>query len=227
MPKIVVRYAIREIMGTAMAGAALLWPAGRIDWWPAWALVAVMLAWSTATAVVILRTNPDLLAERLGPRKGAKPWDTAIMSVVGLTTLARLVIAGFDERYGWSGSTIPPTAQVTALAVSMLANAMVVWATASNAFFSQIVRVQSERGHAVATAGPYRLVRHPAYVGSILFELAVPVLLTSWWALVPGVLNAVLFVVRTTLEDRTLHAELDGYAEYAARVRHRLVPGIW
>jgi hypothetical protein len=99
-PKLVTRYALRETMGTAIMGAALFWSAGRINWWPAWAAIAVMAAWSTATAIVILRFNPALLAERLGPRKGAKPWDTAIMSILGLAQLARYIIAGLDQRYG-------------------------------------------------------------------------------------------------------------------------------
>lgn len=220
------RYAIREVMGSVIAGVALFWPAGRIDWWPAWALVAMLLAWSTATAVVALRLSPDLLAERLGPRKGGKPWDTAIMSVVGIVTLVRLIVAGLDQRNGWT-SGIPLAAQGVALVVSALSYALVVWATASNPFFSQILRIQSERGHAVATDGPYRLVRHPAYVGTILTELAVPVLLASWWALIPGAVNAVLLVLRTALEDRTLQSELTGYAGYARQVRYRLLPGIW
>jgi len=213
-------------MGTVIAGVALFWPAGRIDWWPAWALIATLLAWSTATAIVTLRFSPDLLAERLGPRKGGKAWDTAIMSIVGILTLVRLIVAGLDQRHGWT-SGIPPAAQGVALGVSVLSYALVVWATASNAFFSQIVRIQSERGHAVATGGPYRAVRHPAYVGTILFELAVPVMLASWWALIFGGVNAVLLVLRTALEDRTLQAELTGYTDYARQVRYRLLPGIW
>jgi protein-S-isoprenylcysteine O-methyltransferase Ste14 len=98
---------------------------------------------------------------------------------------------------------------------------------ASNAFFSQVVRIQSERGHAVATGGPYHYVRHPAYIGAILYELAVPVLLASWWALIPSALGAILLILRTALEDRTLQAELTGYVDYARQVRHRLVSGIW
>ena len=172
--KLIARFAIRETMGIVFMGVALFWSAGRIDWWPAWALIAVTSAWVLATAIVILRYNPDLLAERLGPRKGAKRWDTA-----------------------------------------------------SNAYFSQIVRIQTDRGHKVATGGPYQYVRHPAYVGTILYELAVPVLLASWWALIPGGLNAILLVLRTALEDRTLQAELTGYADYARQVRYRLLPGIW
>jgi len=148
------------------------------------------------------------------------------MGIVGIATLVRLIIAGLDQRYGWT-SGIPLAAQIAALVVSALGYSLVVWATASNAFFSQIVRIQSERSHTVATGGPYRFVRHPAYVGTILTELAVPVLLASWWALIPGVLNAVLFVLRTALEDRTLQAELNGYADYACQVRYRLLPGIW
>jgi len=224
--KLIARFAIRETMGTVLLGVALFWSAGQIDWWPAWALIAVMLVWIAAMAMVILRFNPDLLAERLGPRQGGKSWDMAIMSVVGLLGLARLIVAGLDQRHGWTGD-FSLAAQIAALVVCALGYALGVWATASNAFFSQIVRIQTERGHTVATGGPYRYVRHPAYVGTILFELAVPVLLASWWALIPGGLNAILLVLRTALEDRTLQAELPGYADYARQVRHRLLPGLW
>jgi protein-S-isoprenylcysteine O-methyltransferase Ste14 len=224
--KLSVRYAIRETLGIVVMGVALFWSAGQIDWWPAWASIAVMLAWISATAIVIFRLNPDLLAERLGPRKGAKPWDTAIMSILGLTQLARYIVAGLDQRFGWTGG-LPLAAQIAALTLCVLGYALVVWATASNTFFSQIVRIQSERGHTVATGGPYRYVRHPAYVGAIVYELAVPVLLASWWAGIASGLNAILLILRTALEDRALQAELAGYAEYARQVRHRLLPGIW
>ena len=224
--QLITRFAIRETMGVVIMGVALFWSAGRFDWWPAWALLVVMLLWVTATAIVILRFNPDLLAERLGPRKGGKRWDTAIMSIVGLLGLARLIVAGLDQRYGWTGG-FPFAIQLIALVLSAAGYALGVWATASNAYFSQIVRIQTERDHAVARGGPYQYVRHPAYVGTILFELAVPVLLASWWALILGGVNAILFVIRTGLEDRDLQAELTGYADYARQVRYRLLPGIW
>jgi len=221
-----VRYAIREVLGLVVMSVALFGSAGRIDWWAAWAALGVMAAWIAATAIILFRTNPGLLAERLGPRRGAKSWDTAIMSLLGLIQLARYILAGLDQRYGWTGG-LPLAAQVAALALCILGYVLVVWATASNAFFSQIVRIQSERGHAVATGGPYRHVRHPAYAGAILYELAVPVLLASWPALIVSSLNALLLIVRTALEDRTLQAELIGYQEYVREVRYRLIPGIW
>jgi protein-S-isoprenylcysteine O-methyltransferase Ste14 len=225
--KLSARYAIRETMGIVVMGVALFWSAGRIDWWPAWASVTVMSAWIAATAIIVLFFNPDLLAERLGPRKGAKPWDTAIiMGTLGLIQLARYSLAGLDQRYGWTGG-FPPAAQVSALTVCALGYALVVWATASNPFFSQIVRIQSERGHVVIAGGPYLYVRHPAYAGAILYEAAVSVLLASWWALIASGLNVFLLILRTALEDRTLEAELGGYIDYARRVRYRLLPGVW
>ena len=224
--KVIARYALRETMGLVIMAVALFWSAGQIGWWPAWAALAVMLAWSIATAIVIFRFNPDLLAERLGPRKGAKQWDIAIISILGVTQLVRYIVAGLDQRYGWTDG-FPLVAQGAALILCFVGYALVVWATACNAFFSQIVRIQPERGHTVATGGPYQYMRHPAYFGAIVYELAVAILLASWWALVIGVLNAILLVLRTALEDRTLHAELAGYADYAGQVRYRLLPGVW
>ncbi len=224
--KLLARYALRETMGIVVMGVALLGAAGRIDWWPAWAAMGVMLAWSAATAVVILRSNPGLLAERLGPRKGAKAWDTLLMSLLGVTQLARYIVAGLDQRYGWTGG-FPLAAQGAALLLCILGYALVVWATASNAFFSQIVRVQSERGHDVVSGGPYHSIRHPAYAGAILYELAVAILLASWGALIAGGLSVGLLILRTALEDRTLQAELSGYGDYVDEVRYRLVPGVW
>jgi protein-S-isoprenylcysteine O-methyltransferase Ste14 len=224
--RLLVRYAVREALGLAVMAAALFLSAGQLAWWPAWACLAVMLSWTVATGVVILRLNPRLLAERLGPRRGAKPWDLAIMSILGLTQLARYIVAGLDHRYGWTGG-LPLAAQMAALVACVVGYALVVWATASNAFFSQIVRIQSERSHMVATGGPYHFVRHPAYVGAILFELAVPVLLASWWAMILSGLNAILLILRTALEDRTLQSELAGYADYARQVRYRLLPTVW
>jgi protein-S-isoprenylcysteine O-methyltransferase Ste14 len=104
---------------------------------------------------------------------------------------------------------------------------LVSWAMASNKFFSTTVRIQDDRGQTVTSSGPYRLVRHPGYVGFLVSNLATPLLLGSLWALIPAVVLEALVVVRTALEDRTLQAELGGYRDYARRVRYRLLPGVW
>ena len=110
---------------------------------------ASSVPWIVATAVVTLRHSPDLLAERLGPSKGAKRWDTIIMGIYGVMPLAVLVVAGLDHRFGWS-TGIGVVAQIGAFVVCCFGYALVVWATAANAYFSQIVRIQTERGHEVA-----------------------------------------------------------------------------
>ncbi len=222
----VVRYLVREAMGLLMLAATLFLPAGRLDWVMGWALVGIMLAWSTATALVVITRNPELLAERTGPRKGAKTWDMVILSIIGLATIARCIVAGLDERFGWS----PPLAvaiQVVALILFALAQGLFTWAMVANKFFSTSVRIQMERDHTVASGGPYRVVRHPGYVGYIVSSFATSLALGSLWAFIPAVLTMCLLVVRTALEDRTLLEELDGYKEYAGRVRYRLLPGIW
>jgi protein-S-isoprenylcysteine O-methyltransferase Ste14 len=97
----------------------------------------------------------------------------------------------------------------------------------ANTYFSTAVRIQSDRGQTVCRTGPYRFVRHPGYVGFILQSFGTPILLGSTWALIPGVAAAAILVIRTSLEDRMLQAELTGYREYVQEVRYRLVPRIW
>jgi protein-S-isoprenylcysteine O-methyltransferase Ste14 len=224
--RLITLHFLNDILSVAGMGAALFWSAGRMDWWPAWAAIAVWLIWFAAMDILIIRFNPDLMAERLSPPKGAKAWDRAILSSLRLTQLARYILAGLDQRHGWT-IDFPVSAQIIALIVCFLSSALFTWALASNIFFSQIVRIQSERGHVVATNGPYRYVRHPGYVGLILFEFAISTLLASWWAIIAGGLCAILIIIRTALEDRTLQTELTGYMDYARQVRYRLLPGIW
>jgi protein-S-isoprenylcysteine O-methyltransferase Ste14 len=219
-------YILDQVLSLVAVAVALFWSAGRMDWWPAWAVIGVWLAWFAATDIIIMRLNPDLLAERLSPPNGAKSWDRAILSTVRLLQLVRYILAGLDQRFGWTGG-FPLAAQVAALAVCALSYTLLAWAIASNLYFSQIVRIQTDRGHSVTTSGPYRYVRHPGYVGMILFELAMGFLLASWWALAVGAACAALFIIRTTLEDRMLQNELDGYTDYSQRVRYRLLPGVW
>jgi protein-S-isoprenylcysteine O-methyltransferase Ste14 len=101
------------------------------------------------------------------------------------------------------------------------------WAMASNAYFSEGVRIQEERGHTVATNGPYHYVRHPGYSGAILAQLATPLLLGSIWAVIPSLLSAGFYVIRTYLEDKTLILELPGYSDYVKQTRYRLLPWVW
>jgi protein-S-isoprenylcysteine O-methyltransferase Ste14 len=222
----VIRWAVRETMGVVMLALLLFLAAGTVDWIAGWAMVIVIAGWVIATAIVVIPHYPELLAERVGPKKGAKTWDTVVLSLYGVTMMVMWIVAGLDQRYGWS-SGIEPVAQIGAMLLVIAGHALVVWAIGVNAYFSQVVRIQTERGHIVVSSGPYRYVRHPAYAGAILLALGAPIMLGSWWALIPGAICAVLMIVRTALEDRTLQAELPGYPEFTQRTRYRLLPGAW
>jgi len=222
----VIRWLIREVFGVLSVALALFIPAGRLDWVMGWALVGIYAAWVTANALILIPRCPELLAERAARRKDTKTWDMLILSIIGLTTIAKYVVAGLDLRFGWT-APMPVAFQIAALVIAGLGYGLLTWSMAANAFFSTVVRIQEDRGHAVATSGPYRYVRHPGYTGSIAFELATPIMLGSLWALIPGGLAALLLLLRTALEDETLRKELDGYKEYAEQVRHRLLPGVW
>ena len=89
------------------------------------------------------------------------------------------------------------------------------------------MRIQEERAHRVVSTGPYRIVRHPGYLGAIVGALVTPAILGSAWTFIPAGLIVIVFVVRTCLENRTLMNELPGYREYSQRTRFRLVPHVW
>jgi protein-S-isoprenylcysteine O-methyltransferase Ste14 len=222
----VTRWLVRETMGIVMLAVMLFLAAGTLNWIAGWAMVIIMAGWVAATAVVVIPRYPELLAERMGPKKGAKTWDTALIGVYGVAMMIMWIVAGLDFRNNWPNG-IGLGAPVLAMLIVIAAYALVVWATGTNAFFSQVVRIQTERGHTVISSGPYHYVRHPAYVGMILVVLAAPIMLSSWWALLPGIVSALVVIVRTSLEDKTLRAELPGYEDYTQHTHYRLVPGLW
>ena len=109
----------------------------------------------------------------------------------------------------------------------LLGYSIVYWAMWTNDFFSSRVRIQTDRGQYVVTNGPYRFVRHPGYVGAIIFLPASALLLGSIYALIPVAIDIFLLIIRTYLEDLTLQKELPGYTDYVKKVRFRLIPCIW
>jgi len=137
-----------------------------------------------------------------------------------------LIVAGVDKRYGW---TVPLSFNIKtiSLIVIILGYLLGTWALVENKFFSGVVRIQEDRGHHVVSTGPYRFIRHPGYAGSLMVYLVIPLFLDSLWAFIPTVLLIGVLVLRTSLEDRTLQAELPGYKELTQRTRYRLPPGIW
>jgi len=217
----------KQISFLFMLAFFLFVPAGTLAWLGGW---LQMIAYSAITIfnVSILTTRvPELIAERSKLQSGSKPWDVWLVMLAALVMpVLTWVIAGLDFRNGWS-TPLPLGWMIIGVVLFIVGYMITTWAMLSNNFFSATVRIQSERGHRVATGGPYAYVRHPGYVGAILFQIVSPLMLGSLWAFIPSIISVVLFVVRTYLEDRTLQAELPGYQEYTQRTRYRLLPGVW
>jgi len=213
--------------GLLLFGTILFLAAGRIDWIEGWAYLGLNALTQILSSIVLIPRQPGMLAERSRVQQGTKSWDRLLAPAVSLAgPLAIMVTAGLDARFGWS-SGIGAGLWVTSYVLAFGCQMFVLWAMASNPFFATTVRIQSDRGHEVVHKGPYGFVRHPGYLGAVLFGLVCPLTLGSWWAYIPSLLTNVLIVARTRLEDQTLQAELEGYRSYAAAVRYRLFPGIW
>jgi len=206
--------------------AVLLLPAGRIDWLEGWAFLIVFFSSALLLRAWMARHHPGLLKERSRHEEDVEKWDTILMWIYFFLLLTIFVISALDSgRFGWS--FMPMGIRISGWIGLAAALAIAWWVMSVNPFASRWVRIQEDRGHEVVTGGPYSYVRHPMYVGVIIFVLCVPIVLGSLWGLIPGVSAGLLFIFRTALEDKTLRIKLPGYRDYAKRVRYRLLPGIW
>ena len=200
----------------------------RWDWWEAWVYAIICILGFAISRVLAARRHPDLLAERARfmQHENAKPWDKLLAPLLGLGGGLVLLVAGLDALFDWSPAFSLPV-KIVSLAIILAGYVLGSYALIENRFFSGMVRIQTDRGHHVVSSGPYRWMRHPGYAGALLTYLATPLFLDSRWAFLPAVLLTILLVIRTGLEDRVLQDELEGYCDYAGRVRYRLLPGVW
>jgi protein-S-isoprenylcysteine O-methyltransferase Ste14 len=136
------------------------------------------------------------------------------------------LVAGLDALFGWSPPFSLPV-KILALLIILAGYTLGSYALIENRFFSGMVRIQTDRGHQVVSSGPYSWMRHPGYAGALLTYLATPFFLDSRWAFLPAMFITIVLVIRTSLEDKVLQDELDGYRDYARQVRYRLLPGVW
>jgi protein-S-isoprenylcysteine O-methyltransferase Ste14 len=201
---------------------------GHWNWWEAWTYVLVSVLGFIASRVLAARSHPDILDERARSMvmKDAKSWDRILAPMLAIGSIFILAVAGVDQLFGWT-SPFSPAIKILSLLMILFGYFLGSWALIENRFFSGVVRIQNDRDHHVVTTGPYRFVRHPGYVGTAWAYLAIPLLLDSVWAFIPTALLMIVLVVRTSLEDKTLQAELPGYQEYTKKTKYRLIPGIW
>lgn len=196
---------------------------GRIKWIYAWIYIFASILVIITNAFIFPR---ELISERGRKKENVEKWDKLITGLIIVPWLTLYLICGLDIRFGWSPG-LPAWIHITGLIIYIAGNAIVSRAMIANNYFWTAVRIQYDRGHTVSSGGPYRYLRHPGYIGMMIYFLATPLFLGSFWALIPAIILVILFVIRTSFEDNTLKNKLDGYREYAERVKYRLIPGIW
>lgn len=200
-------------------------------WWEAWVFGGIGIFGFVVSRVLAGRKNPDLIKERgeFLKHENTLPWDRVLAPLVGLGGVLVPLTAGLDalESLGGRAAFVPPAVKWIALGMILFGWWVGTRALMENRFFSGVVRIQKERGQRVVSTGPYSVVRHPGYAGAFFTYLGTPIFLDSPWTFVPVVLLMAVLVVRTRLEDKTLQEQLEGYREYAERVRYRLFPGLW
>ena len=220
---------LRLVITYLFIPALLFICAGDLGWWQAWVFAVLIVAAGVLSRIWTERRHPGLLVERTRSESapGVKAWDKVLAPLMAVSiSFPMVIVAGLDHRYGWSAA-FPLWLTILGLALIALGYILASWALVENRFFSGTVRIQTERGHVVCDSGPYRLVRHPGYAGSILPLPGIVLALGSLWTIIPAAAALIITVTRTALEDRTLQEELPGYADYAKRVRYRLFPGIY
>lgn len=222
-----VRYLLTPFRWTILMAVAFFIAAGRVDISRAWVAFGIHFLGAIGGAALLWRYAPGLANQRASIRQGTKKWDKVVLaSYLFLVLAVTPIVAGLDVgrfQHAQMNHICLFLGIVFYLGFFILFH----WAMLSNEHFEGSARIQSDRKHTVMTNGPYRLVRHPGYVGMFLLCFADSFIIGSYYSLVPSLLAACVTIIRTFLEDRMLRLELAGYPEYAQRIRYRLIPGLW
>ncbi len=202
--------------------------AGTLNWPSAWAYLVVFSIANLTAGIWLAWADPALLEERMKPPVQAdqKPWDRIFFLVVGVIFLLWIVVQGLDaRRFGWSHC--PVWAQVLGGLMTVLSFIGISWVYRTNSFAAPVIKIQHARKQVVISTGPYAYVRHPMYAFGFFTFIGMPLALGSLWSMAALPLLAGLLHLRTLGEEQMLRTELEGYEDYARRVRWRYAPGIW
>lgn len=221
------RLLLQNVLWVVGLGTVLLIPAGTLHWEAAWLFLATTAVLGLAGGLWLAKVDPALLEERMRPmmQEGQPASDKTFMLAFGAAALAWFIVLGLDHR--WHGANLPVALQALGYLLMLAATLFMLRVVRENTFAAPVVKVQAERGHRVIDSGPYAWVRHPMYSGAVLYFVAIALLLGSLWGVVFTPVFFVLFAIRAGLEERALTGGLPGYADYVAKVRYRLVPGLW
>jgi protein-S-isoprenylcysteine O-methyltransferase Ste14 len=213
------------LIGFVVFVVLLFLPAGTFDYWQAWLFITVFAASTWVPAAYLIRTNPAALERRMraGPLAETRTVQKVVIGVAGVSALGQLVLCAFDHRFGWSAVPAAVSAAGDLLVAVGLGIALL--AVVQNSYAAANVTV--EAGQKTVSTGLYGFVRHPMYLGNLVMMVGIPLALGSYWGLLILVPGVFVLAVRIVDEEKMLEQELDGYGDYARKVRYRLMPYVW
>lgn len=220
----VILQTLQSLMITALLGALLIVASGKPDWAQAWIFVAVYGLCNWVSSFLLFTQVPELLDARRKKHNGIRKSDKILILLYQSMYFPTLIIPGIEQRLNPHDVPLVADAAFILIILSFL---LITWAPLVNRHLETYIRIQTDRDHRVCTKGPYRMVRHPAYLGLILLFVGMPLSLGSVWGLVPAGLAMLFIILRTKLEDEILQNQLKGYREYTNQTQYRLFPGIW
>jgi len=225
MNSLAVRALRSTLIGAVVMALLLFVPAGTWRYWQGWLFMAVFEICSTAIGLYLAVYDPALLERRMtiGPRAEKEPAQKIIVSLALLGSAAIVVLSALDYRFGWSH--VPAFVSVIGNIAIVISFILFIFVFRANSYGAATIKV--EQRQTVSSTGPYAFVRHPMYSGALVMMAGVPPALGSWWGLVAVLGLIPILVWRILDEERVLTSDLPGYADYAQRVRYRLVPRVW
>ena len=225
---LVLNLLVQTVVWFGFMGAIIFSAAGTTDYAGGWLYLGAMITISVVLGLHMARVDPGLLRERLKPpvQKDQPLADKLVLIPVLLLMFGGMGFMAADAAR-WRWSIMPASVQWAGCGLLLAAFFFIYWTMRTNSFAAPVVKLQKDRGQTVITTGPYAIVRHPMYFGALFYFAGTSLVLGSWWGLATVPILAVLFGIRIGIEEKTLRMGLDGYDDYARRVRWRLVPLIW
>jgi protein-S-isoprenylcysteine O-methyltransferase Ste14 len=221
-----IKFLTKGLLSTFFFSAILFICAGRINYIQGWIYFSTTII-STLMNFFFIQNNIELIIERSKPGTGTKSWDKLLLGLSAIVFIVIIVLAGFDSgRYYWS---VQLHWSIYALGSVITISGQLIFITArsQNKFFSTVMRIQKEKEHSVCRTGLYKTIRHPGYLGMSVSLFAIPLITGSLWSFIPATIAILLLLIRTSLEDKTLINELEGYLQYTQETRYKLIPYIW
>ena len=222
MMKLLVEALTKFVCGLLMVGLLIFLPAGTLRYPYGWLLIGLLFGPMLIAGFVMMAKSPAFLKKRLDAKE-RQGTQRGVVAVSGLMFIVGFVVAGLDFRFGWSN--MPTWVVITASVLFLLAYALYAEVMRENTYLSRTIKV--EEGQTVGDTGMYGIVRHPMYAVTILLFLMIPLVLSSWYAMIAFAFYPAVIAVRLTDEENLLTKELPGYTEYKKKVKYRIIPFIW